>query len=160
MPISAARKEESTWSRLLHDGSWCGSAGGTAALAVKTDGTVWTRGDNTTGQLGDGAACGKTCTTPVQAIGLTSAGSIAGGYVHSLAETINGSVYGWGDNSAGELGNGTTTVATELAADPADVLRRYLSAARTDSARALADKAAVLIVPSDRAGEIIWPDQH
>jgi alpha-tubulin suppressor-like RCC1 family protein len=40
-------------------------------------------------------------------------GRAAGGYVHSLAETINGAVYGWGDNSGGELGNGTTTVATE-----------------------------------------------
>jgi len=45
-----------------------------------------------------------------------------------------------------------------LTADPADVIRNYLSAARTESASALAAKAAVLIVPSDRAGEIIWPD--
>lgn len=89
------------------------AAGGTAGLAIKTDGTVWAWGDNNTGQLGDGAACGKTCTMPVEAIGLTSTGSIAGGYVHSLAETIDGSVYGWGSNSLGQLGNGTTTVAIE-----------------------------------------------
>lgn len=47
-----------------------------------------------------------------------------------------------------------------LTADPADVLRSYLSAARTESARALAAMAVVLIVPSDRAGEVIWPDRH
>jgi hypothetical protein len=41
--------------------------------------------------------------------------------------------------------------------DPADALRRYLSARRTDSAKALAAKAVVLIVPEDRAGEIVWP---
>ena len=82
-------------------------------MAIKTDGTVWAWGNNNTGQLGDGAACGKTCATPVQAIGLTGAGSVAGGYVHSLAETISGGVWGWGDNSGGELGNGTTTMATE-----------------------------------------------
>ncbi len=81
-------------------------------MAIKSDGTVWAWGNNNTGQLGEGAACGKTCATPVEAIGLTGAGSIAGGYVHSLAETISGSVWGWGDNSGGELGNGTTTVAT------------------------------------------------
>ncbi len=74
---------------------------------------MWAWGDNNTGQLGDNAACGKTCVTPVQAIGLSNTGSIAGGYVHSLAEAITGSVYGWGDNSAGELGNGTTNVALE-----------------------------------------------
>jgi hypothetical protein len=41
-------------------------------------------------------------------------------------------------------------------ADPADVLRRYLAARRTDSAKALAAKAVVLIDPQTRAGEIVW----
>ena len=31
--------------------------------------------------------------------------------MHSLAENTSGSVYGWGSNSSGQLGNGTTTVA-------------------------------------------------
>lgn len=44
-----------------------------------------------------------------------------------------------------------------LEADPADVLRGYLSAARTASAKALAAKGVVLIDPAHRAGEIIWP---
>lgn len=89
------------------------AAGGTVGMAIKTDGTVWDWGDNNAGQLGDGAACGKTCVTPVQAIGLTGTGSIAGGYVHSLAEEISGNVYGWGNNSYGQLGDGSTIVATE-----------------------------------------------
>ena len=42
-------------------------------------------------------------------------------------------------------------------ADPADVLRRYLAARRTTSAKALAAKAVVLIDPENRAGEIVWP---
>ena len=45
-------------------------------------------------------------------------------------------------------------------ADPADVLRRYLAARRTDSAKALAAKAVVLIHPENRAGEIVWPVSH
>jgi alpha-tubulin suppressor-like RCC1 family protein len=94
------------------------AADGTAAFAIKTNGTVWAWGDNNTGQLGDNAACGKYCVTPVQAIGLTNTGSIAGGYVHSLAETINGNIYGWGSNSYGQLGNGTTTVATKPTLTP------------------------------------------
>lgn len=84
------------------------AAGGTAALAIKTDGTVWDWGDNNTFQLGDLGACGKTCVTPVQAAGMTSAAEIAGGYVHSLAETTDGTVWAWGDNSLGQLGDGTT----------------------------------------------------
>jgi hypothetical protein len=46
-----------------------------------------------------------------------------------------------------------------LTANPADALRSYLSAAKTGSARALAAKAAVLIVPHS-AGEIIWPERR
>ncbi len=46
-------------------------------------------------------------------------------------------------------------------ADPAHAIRAYLAAGRTTSARALAAKAAVLIVPVDRVGEIVWPtDGH
>jgi len=44
-----------------------------------------------------------------------------------------------------------------LEADSADVLRGYLSAARTASAKALAAKGVVPIDPAHRAGEIIWP---
>ena len=42
-------------------------------------------------------------------------------------------------------------------ADLAGVLRRYLAARRTDSAKHLSAKAVVLIDPQDRAGEIVWP---
>lgn len=86
------------------------SAGATAAAVIKSDGTVWDWGDNNTLQLGDEGACGKTCVTPVQAIGLTSTAVIAGGYVHSLAETTDGTIWAWGGNSAGQLGDGTTLV--------------------------------------------------
>jgi hypothetical protein len=42
-------------------------------------------------------------------------------------------------------------------ADPAVVLRGYLSAARTASAKALAAKAVILIDPRHRIGEMVWP---
>jgi hypothetical protein len=45
----------------------------------------------------------------------------------------------------------------EPGADPADILRRYLAARRTDSAKALAARAVVLIRPGNRVGEIVWP---
>jgi RHS repeat-associated protein len=86
------------------------AAGGTHALAIKTDGTVWAWGNNNTGQLGDGGACGKTCTTPVRVTGLTGATQVAGGYVHSLASISDGTVKGWGRNAEGEVGDGTTVV--------------------------------------------------
>jgi hypothetical protein len=42
-------------------------------------------------------------------------------------------------------------------ADPAAVLRDYLTAARTASAKALADKPVILISPDGVVGERIWP---
>lgn len=45
----------------------------------------------------------------------------------------------------------------ELGADPADALADYLREGRTVSARRLAAKAAVLINPIQRRGEIVWP---
>ncbi len=44
-----------------------------------------------------------------------------------------------------------------LDAEPAKVLRDYLSAARTRSAKELAAKAAVLIYPEQLTGKVIWP---
>ena len=42
-------------------------------------------------------------------------------------------------------------------ADPADAIRRYLAARRTESAKALAAKAVILMDPQNRTGEIVWP---
>jgi hypothetical protein len=44
-----------------------------------------------------------------------------------------------------------------LGVDPAHALRHYLAAPRTNSAKALSTKAAVLVYPPDRAGEVVWP---
>jgi len=41
-------------------------------------------------------------------------------------------------------------------ADPVDVLRGYLSAARTASAKELAAKAVILLSPEQLAGECVW----
>jgi RHS repeat-associated protein len=85
-------------------------AGGVMAFAVTADGTVWGWGDDNTGQLGDGAACGKICGHPVR-VGSIGNGVIAtGGYVHGLAAVKDGTVRAWGSNTGGQLGDGTTTV--------------------------------------------------
>jgi alpha-tubulin suppressor-like RCC1 family protein len=82
------------------------SAGGDHTLAVKTDGTVWSWGDNSTGQLGNDTAPYRP--TPALVTGISSGIGVAGGLIHSLALTSDGRVYAWGDNGNAQLGNGTT----------------------------------------------------
>jgi hypothetical protein len=45
-------------------------------------------------------------------------------------------------------------------ADPVTVLRDYLRAARTASARELAKKAVILLYPGRLAGTVIWPEDR
>ena len=89
------------------------AGGGGYGLARKTDGTVWTWGQNSAGQLGDGTAARRT--TPVQVRGpggagfLTGASSIVGGAASSYAVLTDGTLWSWGSNASGRLGDGTTT---------------------------------------------------
>lgn len=90
------------------------SAGESYSIAVSADGSVWAWGDNGSGQLGDGTT--TTRLTPVTVVGQGGIGNLsgvasisAGTGAHSLALKSDGSVWTWGSNSSGELGNGTTS---------------------------------------------------
>ena len=84
-----------------------GSAGGVHTMALKSDGTVWTWGANTFGQLGDGTTTNRT--TPAQVTGLSGIALIAAGGDYSLAVKNDGTLWGWGYNGIRQLGDGTDT---------------------------------------------------
>jgi uncharacterized protein (TIGR03437 family) len=84
------------------------AAGGNHALALQDDGTVWAWGTNWTGQLGDGTIAEQQA-APVQVRGLEGVVAIAAGSTHSLAAKRDGTVWAWGWNGFGELGDATTT---------------------------------------------------
>jgi alpha-tubulin suppressor-like RCC1 family protein len=90
------------------------AGGATHSLALKSEGPVWAWGGNANGQLGIGAADTSTHATPVQ-VKLNSATFLTGmslagaGASHSLAiRKSDGSVFGWGSDSAGQLGDNST----------------------------------------------------
>ena len=86
-------------------------AGGVGAgYALKSDGTVWSWGNNTKGQLGNNSTTKSA--VPVQVSGLTGATAIAAGGNSAYATRSDGTARSWGDNSVGQLGNGTTTTAS------------------------------------------------
>lgn len=84
------------------------AAGDDYTLALKSDGTVWAWGANDDGQLGDGSTTDRN--TPNQVSGLSNVTAIDGGhYRHSLAVKSDGTVWAWGSNDNGHLGDGTYT---------------------------------------------------
>jgi alpha-tubulin suppressor-like RCC1 family protein len=90
------------------------AAGDEFSIAVKNDGTVWTWGRNHKGQLGDNTTTDRN--SPVQVVGgastcgafLCNITKIAAGSTFSLAIMNDGSLWSWGQNDKGQLGNGTT----------------------------------------------------
>ncbi|KQN96812.1 RCC1 domain-containing protein [Paenibacillus sp. Leaf72] len=86
------------------------STGTGHVIALKSDGTVWTWGSNSRGQLGNGeSGFDKSKSTPSQVSGLTNIIAVSGGAEHSLALKSDGTVWSWGYNSASQLGDGTYT---------------------------------------------------
>jgi alpha-tubulin suppressor-like RCC1 family protein len=77
-------------------------------VAVKADGSVWTWGSNYANQIGDGSSTSKFHDAPVQVANLANITKVASSYDHTLALASDGTVWAWGENSAGQLGDGTT----------------------------------------------------
>jgi len=86
------------------------AAGGSHALAIMNDGTIWAWGYNVFGQLGDDSTTTrKGAVAVLMPTAESVASSIAAGLDHSLAVIGIGGVnyvYAWGYNKSGQLGNG------------------------------------------------------
>jgi alpha-tubulin suppressor-like RCC1 family protein len=87
------------------------SAGQTWAMALGADGDVWTWGE--AGEWrGNGGASDTYATKVVQgslSLAVGNAIAMSAGAQHGLALTVNGTVWAWGINTAGQLGDGTGT---------------------------------------------------
>jgi alpha-tubulin suppressor-like RCC1 family protein len=88
-------------------------SGWATGYAVRADGTVWSWGYNGNGNLGNGSTASFSA-VPVQVPGLTGVTAVAGGDNSAYALRGDGTVWSWGYNGTGQLGNGAA-----CAPDPA-----------------------------------------
>jgi alpha-tubulin suppressor-like RCC1 family protein len=78
-------------------------------VALRHDGSLWAWGYNGEGELGDGTTIDRY--RPIEVTGLTDvvAFSVGRSGYSTFVLTADGTIWGWGDNYYGQLGDGTTT---------------------------------------------------
>jgi alpha-tubulin suppressor-like RCC1 family protein len=82
------------------------TAGDSHNLAVLNDGSLWAWGRNDNGQLGIGSA-GNDQLSPVRVTFPGQLRAVEAGREHTIASRTDSTVFAWGDNSVGQLGDGT-----------------------------------------------------
>ena len=129
------------------------SAGGNHSCAVTTTGGAKCWGFNAFGELGDNTNTNRKI--PVNVFGLTSGvAAISAGGTHTCALTTTGGVKCWGDNAAGELGNGSN-INSKIPVDVTGLTSGVAAvSAGTDHTCALTTTGGVKCWGSDVSGEL------
>ena len=93
----AAASSRTIWTRV--------AAGGTHALALRSDGSLWAWGDNQDGAVGDGTLRDRLAPVLIDqpTTAATAWTTVSAGLGHSLALRVDGTLWGWGDNRNGQL---------------------------------------------------------
>jgi alpha-tubulin suppressor-like RCC1 family protein len=79
------------------------------ACGLTASGAAFCWGDNTFGELGNGTSSASLTPTPVAVSGGLSFVTIVTGQMSVCAATADGTIYCWGRNNFGQIGQGTTT---------------------------------------------------
>lgn len=87
------------------------AAGSASSLGSRPNG-AWGWGGNASGQLGDGTTVNVSTAGLVLGASGVNVTKVSTGEAHSVALEGGGTMWGWGDNTYGQLGDGTTTSST------------------------------------------------
>lgn len=91
------------WSQVVAGGLY-------SNYALRTNGTLWAWGSNSSGQLGDGNVIPRS--SPTQVGSLNGWAQVVGGQAFTLGLRTDGTLWAWGSNAHGQLGivfNGRAT---------------------------------------------------
>lgn len=127
------------------------AAGGTVAYAIRDDGKLF--GWGLRSRLGIGSVSpfqSQNQLTPMQ-LGEDSWAAVATGSEHTLAIRDDGLLFAWGGNTAGKLGDGTTTaklVPTQIGSS------RWLSVSASTHSLAIRDDGKLFAWGENRTGEL------
>ena len=138
------------------------SAGGWHNLALCSDGTLAAFGRNTSGQLGDGGTTNSGLPLMANLSGLSgkAIAAVQAANGHSLALCADGSIYAWGSNNNGQLGNGGTTNSSSPVAvttSPLGSGERFMTL--STGASASHSMALVAALPTN-TGFSVWAAGH
>jgi alpha-tubulin suppressor-like RCC1 family protein len=87
------------------------NAGDLHSLGLRANGTLYAWGNNGSGRLGDNTVANKS--SPVVVVGgFTDWVSASASYVHSVGLRANGTIWTWGANTSGVLGQNTAATAS------------------------------------------------
>ena len=84
------------------------SGSGSHTAAIKTDGTLWTWGLGSSGQIGDNTSLINRLTPVTTFAGGTNWKQVTGGLSHTSAIKTDGTLWIWGAGGNGRLGNAVT----------------------------------------------------
>ncbi len=91
------------------DTDWSAISACFHSLALKTNGTLWAWGTNYDGQLGDGTNIDRNAPQQVISGSNETWRAINAGENQTLAIKTDGTLWSWGGNAGGQLGNGTNS---------------------------------------------------
>jgi alpha-tubulin suppressor-like RCC1 family protein len=123
-------------------------------VALKADSTVWAWGINNEGQLGNGTTNGYNPNpVPAKVSGISGVTGVAAGSLHSMALKADSTVWAWGGNDVGELGNGDSL--KSLSPVPAINLTKIVAiASRSSHSIALKDDGTIWMWGQNPHGQL------
>lgn len=128
--------------------------------ALTPPGAAYCWGFNNQGELGNGTTtgspvCGTPCVVnPAPVSGGLTFASVSAGASHSCGVTLAGAAYCWGDNSSGDLGDGTTAQRTSPVAVSGGLTFAMVSAAGNDYTCGVTTAGAAYCWGDNGAGQL------